>query len=224
MLYHVVGSVAVRVYLVTSINCKITHTCYTRLLLHKLVIIAKMLGTLSFISTSTRTAQVVVLAIRGQGVMDLSGEASSGGGVQQRLKRARDETLRESKLATFLLEETAWGHVSPVFLNKICRLAAEDVAYAVGCKDPSFKYQTLETLGALGSSGGHTKNVWSELVRVLQPSKFSGREKMLMPMKTNIVGLRYCKQLVADPHCFFAEIYTYYPEVICVSPILIYPT
>ena len=57
----------------------------------------------------------------------MSGAATQHGGVQMRLKRARVAANPESSLAQYLIEEAVWGHMMMPMVQKIARLAHQDV-------------------------------------------------------------------------------------------------
>ena len=79
--------------------------------------------------------------------------AKDRGGVQQKNKRCREEDGAESGLAQYLVEETVWGHLSAPAIQRVAALADADVTRALASRTPGFRYDSLQRLASLGSSG-----------------------------------------------------------------------
>jgi hypothetical protein len=140
--------------------------------------------------------------------------AKDRGGVQQKNKRCREEDGAESGLAQYLVEETVWGHLSAPAIQRVAALADADVTRALASRTPGFRYDSLQRLASLGSSGIYPNHMWAELETMLSPSKFLCRATIDMPMKVQgaRAGFAHFKQSINDPHVMFADIYENYQE------------
>eukprot|EP00959_Pyramimonas_sp_CCMP1952_P274411 5736072-Pyramimonas_sp.AAC.1 len=73
-------------------------------------------------------------------------------GVNQR-RQARLGALEAPKLTSFLLEQWAWGYMSPQTIQRIASLARADIDSALAQKNIDLKqYDMLTTLGNEGSA------------------------------------------------------------------------
>ena len=124
---------------------------------------------------------------------------------------AREET-QGSTLRLHLLEEYAWGHMSPQQIQKIAALAVSDGRSAA--------LADLAELAQAGSSGRHANNVNRDILRIA-----SNMPKAAMPRRIamTVQGLEvsspadvaanehaYCVSL---PHETFASLYHNYPTI-----------
>ena len=146
----------------------------------------------------------------------MSGAEKQHGGLQMRLKKARVAANPESGLAQYLIEEAVWGHMMMPMVQKIARLAHQDVLAALALGDPCFKFDALEKLGKLGDAGNYVNHMWTELETMLTPSRFQCTSDILMPMRINGPpgSFAHFKQEINHPHEIFADIFHEYGEAL----------
>ena len=83
------------------------------------------------------------------------------GGIQQRLAQhdLEDKNPCSSQLASFLVEQWAWGKASVQLVQEVAKIACEEmVSNGCGQVPPD-----LQFLAGLGSSGAHSNNMHRDL-------------------------------------------------------------
>ena len=91
------------------------------------------------------------------------------GGIRQRLDDYTDSTkpALESGLANFLLEQFAWGSMSPQLVQQIAMLAVKDINNVIstgGC------LKDLEQISRIGGQGKLSNNMHRDLQQFQQKS------------------------------------------------------
>ena len=84
------------------------------------------------------------------------------GGIRQRLDGFAESTkpALESGLANFLLEQFAWGYMSPQLVQQIALLAVKDINNVVSTGG---YLKDLEQLSRIGGQGGLANNMRRDL-------------------------------------------------------------
>ena len=122
----------------------------------------------------------------------------------QKLRWANVGSKKEAKpnvLATFLVAQWAWGHMSAPMLQKIAHHAAQD-----GLDHPE-----VAALAKLGGSGVHPQNCNRDLMKCLhQPPVMSSLTTMQVHVKKSL-GIKSCTQHVLLPHELFSALYHNHP-------------
>jgi hypothetical protein len=132
------------------------------------------------------------------------------GGQQQRINRASasENQILQSALATFLLEQFAWGHFSGQLVQQIAELAIKD-AQAMQ-ENPNGKLLELESLARVGSNGKHSQHVHRDIMALTN-------NKTQLPVPCKVV-LPFGRQLgdqtqtILLPHEVFSSIYHKYKD------------
>ena len=70
----------------------------------------------------------------------MPGAEKQHGGLQMRIKRSRAAANHENSSAQFLIAEAVWGHIMVPMMQKLPRLAHQDVQAALAFVDLSFKF------------------------------------------------------------------------------------
>ena len=110
----------------------------------------------------------------------------------------------DSQLANWLIEQWAWGKLSPQQVQIIASLANADIHKALETKNP---LQNLEKLGTLGGPSRKSGNMHRDLVAKLAHN----------PLQLQLFGIPLAHHGVVDqhlmlPHVLFASIYHHYPK------------
>ena len=156
------------------------------------------------------------------------------GGVRQRAARLAGTSSGASKspseLAKLLLELWAWGHLSPQAVQKIAYAASTDIALFLDESDhgdgrmQQAKLEQVEKLARLGSSGRHSNNMHSELVRSLGGYKWARPSFVQLPLRCRPgiedSALLSKHQVVLWPHEMMAAMWENYMGLFrdCVFP------
>ena len=119
-------------------------------------------------------------------------------GQRQRiaLNPIEEDVASQSELADFLVEQWAWGHLSPQLVQQIASKACKDMATV-----PPRPLQALANLG-----GGYSNKMSSALI-ALQKPKVCPAFSFQLPYKS---GLKLQSMLL--PHELFASIYSNYKD------------
>lgn len=96
------------------------------------------------------------------------------GGIHQRLAAAALQEESNSAVAEYLLNEFAWGRMSPQQMQSIAALAMQDVEKAVEGK----LLRDLKFLPKIGNEGRYPNNMYRDLMRMVD-SRYN-----LCPMTT----------------------------------------
>ena len=96
------------------------------------------------------------------------------GGVNQRLKRLREEQ-QGSELAVFLALSFAWGELSPQTVAKIATLACSDMAKL---KQGTLNESSLQQIARIGGEGRHPNDMSKDMLRILPRSGLPERHSM----------------------------------------------
>lgn len=130
-------------------------------------------------------------------------------GYRQRQARSSDQgasasgASSSSALASYLVEQWSWGHMSAPQIQKIASLAEADGV----AKDD------IKVLSALGTHGRHPKNCHPELLRRLNPQALLGAiAQVELPMKSPRAGWVRVQQDFVLPHQFFAALFESHPK------------
>lgn len=108
-----------------------------------------------------------------------------------------------SALASFLLEQWAWGHMSAPQIQKIAACAEAD----------GLAQEEIKVLAGLGGHGRYARNCHPELLRRLQPHALaSAIGKVEIPIKAPQAGFARVQQEFVLPHQLFAALYERHPE------------
>lgn len=129
------------------------------------------------------------------------------GGINQRLAAdAAEEAAarRPSALVELLLEEYAWGRLSPHNVQVIAMKSLNDLAYC----DQDDKFPDLRALANLGSQGRHTQNISRDLLKYIN-SEMSLPPKTLADIPTKHGDRNSALML---PHEYFSYVYEKHPE------------
>ena len=129
------------------------------------------------------------------------------GGIQQRLAAAKAENqCPGSLLARFLLVSFSWGKFSPQFVQKVAKLACDDIQNA---RKYDSDLEDLTVLSKLGSSGTYPNKMHQELMhKVVEPKlpkPFYATVPCAKPWDEQIQGMML-------PHEVFSAIYHHYPR------------
>lgn len=132
------------------------------------------------------------------------------GGIRQRIAKAEDEDPVpehvESNLANFLLSMFAWGNFSPQHVQKIAKLAVQDMKRT---QEENPVLEDLEKLAKIGVEGQYPNKRHEDLMKQCQTLT------MLPPLFYTEVPFKaplgYCEQGFLLPHEMFAAIYHKYP-------------
>jgi hypothetical protein len=129
------------------------------------------------------------------------------GGQQQRLSRAAaaQEPALQSFLASFLIQQFAWGHFSGQMVQQIAELAIKDVKAA---QETNGKLTDLESLAAVGTKGKHSQHVHRDIMKQCEKlSHLPQGAEVNIPFGRN---LGEHKQHILLPHELFSCIYHKY--------------
>jgi len=117
---------------------------------------------------------------------------------------------RPSALASHLVEQCAWGLMSPQNVQRLMALALEDLqAHRAGALDIG----SVEALSAIGASGACVNNTYRDLQRKLSSPKLAEASfDFMLPMKSPL-----CKYVVQEypqtvllPHVMFSIMYQHH--------------
>ena len=156
-------------------------------------------------------------------------EPHERGGLRQRMarQRARHVTgVYPSKLVDHLLELTAWKHISPQLVQKVCELARHDavvlasaivadVAESGEVPDADtltsrldIIMPTLHHAASVGSFGRHHQNVNRSLSLLTQQRRFNGITRVSLPVKPPGCPMaRHVPHELLLPHRTLAEMF-----------------
>ena len=131
------------------------------------------------------------------------------GGVRQRVERVEESTelIIGSCLATFLLEQFAWGTFSPQMVQQIAALAMKDFQTA---NESNGKLHQLEALAKIGTAGKNSNNCHRDIMKAVEgATKLPTALAVQLPFAGKL-GLQ--NQSVLLPHEMFATIFHEYPN------------
>ncbi|CAE7455354.1 hypothetical protein AK812_SmicGene15091 [Symbiodinium microadriaticum] len=147
----------------------------------------------------------------------MADEASTGGvkrkrgGQRQRLARAAAEDAApetDSKLSEYLLDQVAWGYMSPQQVQQIADLAHCDVQAALATERVP---NNLVPLANAGTRGAHPNKCYADVMKAATKSSdvhVSNPVLVSLPFRKP-VGERL--QAVLLPHQLFSDIYHHHP-------------
>ena len=145
--------------------------------------------------------------------MDRPAKKRRRGGVRQRLAAAEQDLEAEAearpneRLAEYLKQQWAWGHMSPQTLQAIASHAIGDMTASGVTNFPPL----LQKFAALGCMGQHANNMHKELLHLL--------EKDIHVPKPLMVKLPFAKgdflQSIILPHALFSHLHHFYPTTFC---------
>jgi hypothetical protein len=127
----------------------------------------------------------------------------------QRLRLQSDPVVTppvvESLLATFLLQQFAWGYMTPQLIQKISALAVQDFVNATSVNG---RLVSLEEISKIGGFNKLENNMHRDLGKFLQNTMVPKGFNTLMPFK----GLGIQEQTIMLPHEVFATLFHNYPK------------
>ena len=128
-------------------------------------------------------------------------------GQRQRLQSdpAVTPPVVESKLATFLLQQFAWGFMTPQLIQQISSLAIQDVNNA---KSVQGRLKSLAEIAHIGGSRKLENNMHRDLSKFLQDTMIPKGLTVPMPFK----GMPLQDQDITLPHEVFASLFHDYQE------------
>ena len=137
------------------------------------------------------------------------------GGQSQRVSRsvASEETILQSCLATFLIQQFAWGQFSGQMVQKIAELAMKD-AQAMQ-NNPKGKLKELQDLSEVGSNGDHSQHVHRDIMKLT-----ANKTRLPAPCKVDLPFGRQLgnqTQTILLPHEVFSCIYHKYKDTWALS-------
>ena len=178
---------------------------YRRCLLPLLLILA---GSQLWLKRHFALCHVIALSVtmkqgRGRG----SSDDNLGGGIQQRLKRAKTAPPPPSELACLLIKEWSWGQISTPMVQKIAQAAKIDMG------DPVHPH--IDRLATLGCSGEYVGNVHRDLMdRLLNEPIFNpALSQMTLWTKIKFGQTKETSCSILLPHELFAHMYSQGPEI-----------
>jgi hypothetical protein len=124
----------------------------------------------------------------------------------------------ESFLASFLIQQFAWGHFSGQMVQQIAELAMKDVNAIKA--NPNGKLQELQNLSQVGSRGKHSQNVHRDIMGLTAcKTKLPEPCQVVLPFAR---GLGSHTQTILLPHEVFSCIYHKYKNTWskCILPSL----
>ena len=123
---------------------------------------------------------------------------------RQRLEEPEGEEGPQgvSKLGRWLIEQWAWGKLSPQQVQTIAGLANDDIQKALETKESMWD---LQRLSSLGGSSHRSSNMHRDLVAKLGTNPFQ-----LQSFQIPLAHLGMVHQLMLLPHVAFATIYSHY--------------
>ena len=129
------------------------------------------------------------------------------GGIRQRLDDYTDSTkpALESGLANFLLEQFAWGSMSPQLVQQIAMLAVKDINNVISTGG---YLKDLEQISRIGGQGKLSNNMHRDLQQFQQKSLIPLPFEVSMPFAD--VGPQ--KQYMMLPHELFSSLYHNYRD------------
>lgn len=116
-----------------------------------------------------------------------------------RLNNPAAHIVTVSLLASFLLEEYAWGRMAPQMVQKLSSLAIRDFREGGGLAD-------LERLASMGTSGHHSNNLSRDITKITE--EIPRMQKPFVEKLPFTTGTRLQSFLL--PHETFACLYTEY--------------
>lgn len=124
-----------------------------------------------------------------------------------RLQRdaAASPPVIESLLAAFLLQQFAWGFMSPQLIRKIASLAVQDAERA---QSTGGVLKDLQNISKIGGSGHLDNNMHRDLQPFLSKTKIPPALKAQFPFKTS----GFQQQSIVLPHELFAALCHDYPN------------
>ena len=126
------------------------------------------------------------------------------GGIHQRLATAAQQEESNSAVAEYLLNEFAWGRMSPQQMQSIAALAMQDVEKAVEGK----LLRDLRFLSKIGNEGRHPNNMYRDVMRMVD-SRYN-----LCPMTTLEIPSKMGETManLLMPHELFAFMHAKHPD------------
>ena len=132
------------------------------------------------------------------------------GGVHQRAQAAAGEAV-QCALVQFLLEQWAWGWMSPQTVQSIASKAKEDIDRMNDGQLVDFT--SLSVLASIGDHGNYSNNCNRDLQNIIQGVHISEPSSFSLPSKTKPDGSFETEdQHMFLPHVVFANLYEHYPE------------
>ena len=114
-----------------------------------------------------------------------------------------DASADQSVLAKWLVQQWAWGKLSPQQVQMIANLANADVHTALSTKRPLVELQRLSNIGGAQQKAG---NMHRDLLARLGPNTFQLQEHSIP-----LIGHGFTEQMLLLPHVVFATTYHKYP-------------
>ena len=134
------------------------------------------------------------------------------GGCRQRAERAeqaRAAALLQSAVASFLVQEWAWGRMTPQQCQKIATLLRADLeASASGTLDMG----TVDFLKGLGTAGRNPQHMHSQLMKKFSPESALRPSPFNAILKSGKTGIHFKDLDGLWPHVLFSRIYHEYPK------------
>ena len=128
---------------------------------------------------------------------------------RERAEQARAAALLQSVVASFLVQEWAWGRMTPQQCQKIATLLkAGPVASALGTLDVGL----VDFLKGFGSAGRHPQHMHSQLMKKFAPESSLRPSPFNAILKSGKTGIHFKDLDGLWPHVLFSRIYHEYPK------------
>ena len=145
------------------------------------------------------------------------------GGWKQRRERSHAAAgeVRQSRLASWLVEMWCWGLFSAQTVQKIAQLSADDINQLrealerdlEGIEQATQKgFSELDALAAIGDHGRNPNTCHRDLVRKLTPHALPSGYSFYLPLKVSANVWKNVLQVMMLPHVWFSCIYHHYPR------------
>ena len=156
--------------------------------------------------SSFRILCLLILLLLGT---DIGAMGKKGGGVRQRLK-ASEDSKKESTVATYLLQQWAWGAMSPQQVQHIMSLLLTDIRNGAS---NTLSFNLINSLAAIGSHGLMKNNMLRDLLGKLPVCHMPWPYRFRCPLKhsRSMLGVHYQSIDMLLPHELFNALYHHYP-------------
>ena len=127
----------------------------------------------------------------------------------QRLRLTSEPALNppvvESLLAKFLLQQCAWGFMTPQLIQEIANLAMKDFSIAQSAEG---HLKSLDQIAKIGGSRSLDNNMHRDLDKFLLNTMIPKGLTAILPFK----GMQLQEQTIMLPHEVFSHFYHFYPK------------
>ena len=156
--------------------------------------------------SSFRILCLLILLLLGT---DIGAMGEKGGGVRQRLK-ASEDSKKESTVATYLLQQWAWGAMSPQQVQHIMSLLLTDIRNGAS---NTLSFNLINSLAAIGSHGLMKNNMLRDLLGKPPVCHMPWPYQFRCPLKhsRSMLGVHYQSIDMLLRHELFNALYHHYP-------------